>query len=429
MPADARKRVLVLLPTEWDRRQLPACRASWEGDYEVVLAAPSDEDCPADFDPEAFLERMVAEHGGRIDGVMSSSDYPGATLAAALATRLDLPGPRPEAVIGASHKVAAREALRVAVPEATPWFALVDPRDSATWEGLEYPCFVKPVKGAFSVLAQRIDRPEQLAELFALPSVREFLDGYLDLFNRMVSFLVEPGSAAACGGSFFIAEELLVGDQVTVEGYVQRGAVEILGVVDSVLRPGTGSFVRFDFPSRLPRAVREQMKDLAGRAALALGLESTLFNVELIRHPESGRIAILEVNPRMCGQFADLYEKLDGRNGYRVALDVATGRRPPGRSPRRPDRVAASFPLRAFERVRVAAGPDEAARRAAEALYPGTLVWLECAAGEALDRFPGLEDGWSHRYAVVNLGAPHRRALDRRLAEVEGTLGYRFEPL
>jgi hypothetical protein len=135
------------------------------------------------------------------------------------------------------------------------------------------------------------------------------------------------------------------------------------------------------------------------------------------------------VNPRICGQVADLYQKVDGVNGYEVALALALGERPPRRRGEGRYRAAASFPLRVFEPSRVLGAPGAEAIAAAEAAFPETLVWSECAAGDELADFDVDEDGTSHRYAVVNLGGESREALDARLAAVRDRLGYRMEPL
>jgi len=425
MVGDARRRVLVVLETHWDRKQLEACRAGWEGSIELAFPAPDDVACPFDFDALGFVERAVAGGLGRIDGVFSSSDYPGATVAAAIATRLGLPGPRPERVIGASHKYYSRLAQRRAAPEAVPRFGLVDPRQPDAEPPLPLPFFLKPVKGAFSVLARRIEDRAALRAFLTSPAVREFTGEYMAVFNQLVAGL----TCFDVDGHFFLAEGLLVGDLVTVEGFACDGRVEILGVVDSGLDPRTRSFVRFDYPSALPARVQEQLADIARRVVCELGLERSLFNIEMTWDAARGQAAIVEVNPRLCGQFADLYQKVDGTSGYDVALALATGGAPRLQRGSGPYAAAASFPLRVFEptRVRDAPGPERLAR--AEARFAGTLVWSECAPGDELADFDVDEDGASHRYAVVNLGGSSRADLDARLAAVRGELGYALEPL
>jgi biotin carboxylase len=420
-------KVLVVFPTAWDERQLRACRSRWADRFEVELLPPFDHDWRWDLDVVAHLERAAASKKGEIDGVFSSSDYPGATVAGAIATRLGLPGTPPDRVIRASHKYYSRLVQRDATPDATPWFELVDPRAPEPAKGLRFPCFVKPVKGAFSVMASRIDSKRELERFLSKPATAEFLTSYVFVFNRLVRELTD----LEIDGSYFIAEGLLKGRQVTVEGLAGRGGrVDVLGIVDSVRHPSTKSFVRFDYPSSLPRRVRDRMNGIAIDVVRALGLESTLFNIEMTYDVRRDRIFIVEVNPRMCGQFADLYEKVDGVNGYELALDLAVGQQPAVERGRGRHRVASSFPLRIFEPVRVVKAPTENDIRTAERLHDGTtLVWPECSEGDALADFESLEDGKSFRYAVVNVGAPDRGSLQRRLEEVRRVLDYRFEPL
>lgn len=424
MVGDARRRVLVVFETQWDRKQLEACRGAWEDRAEIRTAEPRDADCPWDFDILGFIDRAAARELGRIDAVLSSSDYPGATTAAAIATRLGLPGSRPERVIAASHKYYSRIAQRRAVPEAVPRFALVDPEQPQAELPIPFPCFVKPVRGSFSVLARRIESPAALAAFLAAPALKEFTGEYLHLFGRLVRGL----TSLELDGRYFIAEELLGGHAVTVEGFACDGEVEILGIVDSGLDPRTRSFVRFDYPSALPEAVQVRMAEVARRTIRELELERTLWNVEMTWDPETDRVAIIEVNPRICGQFGDLYQKVDGANSYEVALALALGERPRPRHREGRFAAAASFPLRVFEPSRVLAAPSAAEIAAAEAAFPGALVWSECAVGEELADFEQGEDGASHRYAVVNLGGASREDLDARLAALRARLGYRIRP-
>ena len=425
MVGDARRTALVVFETQWDRRQLGACAEAWRDRAEIVFAEPSDADCAWDFDVLELVERASSGGLGRIDAVLSSSDYPGATTAAAIATRLGLPGARPERVLAASHKYASRQAQRGAAPEAVPGFALVDPLQPAAPLPLAFPCFVKPVKSAYSVLARRVETPAELAAFLATPAVRAFTTEYLHIFNQLVRAL----SSLEQDGSWFIAEELVTGHLVTVEGFACGDEVGILGVVDSGLDARTRSFVRFDYPSRLPEPVQARMQEVARRVVRELGLDRTLWNIEMAWDPRSDRVAIIEVNPRICGQFADLYQKVDGTNGYEIALALALGERPRLRRGEGSHRVAASFPLRVFEPCRVLRAPDARAIADAEATLPGALIWSECAAGDELADFVAGEDGASHRYAVVNLGGASREDLDARLAAVADRLGWRMEPL
>jgi biotin carboxylase len=154
------------------------------------------------------------------------------------------------------------------------------------------------------------------------------------------------------------------------------------------------------------------------------------FNVELFWDEARDRVTIIEINPRLAGQFGDLYLAVDGASSYEHLLAVAAGEpvRPP---PRGAGRVAcaASVPLRVFEPVRVLSVPGERELARLRAEHPDARVWIEAREGQELADFTSFQDGASHRYAVVNLGADSRAALERRLQAVQRLLGFRLEPL
>jgi hypothetical protein len=420
------KRILVVFPTCWDEKQLRACRASWEDRFEIDFLAPSDDDCTSDFDFREWLEATGRRFRGEARGVFSSSDYPGAALAALLAQTLGLPGPPPQASLRASHKYYSRVLQKESAPDATPAFWLVDPvRPLAELQAIEFPCFVKPVKGAFSVHTGRVETPDELVSFFERPSIGDFLRYYLDIFNR----LLRQHDGFELDGRFFLAEECLSGKLVTVEGFVGVEDPVLFGVVDSVTDPSTGSFVRFDYPSSLPETVQERMHEIARAVIRRHGLVHSMFNVEMTYNEESDRIHVIEVNPRICGQFGDLYAKVDGQSSFEIALAISSGERPHLKRREGPSRMAASFPLRVFEKVRVVSAPSEELVHEAEAEFPGALVWSECQTGSELSNFEQFEDGKSCRYAVVNVGGDNEDDLLERFEALRRALAYRFEPL
>lgn len=421
MNPDPRRRVLMLFETHWDRKQLETCQDRWNSDFVVEFPEPSDPECEAVFDVLGFIERAVHGELGPIAGVTSASDYPGAAVAAAIAARLGLPGARPERVLESAHKWYSRLAQRDAAAEAVPRFALINPAKHRS-VSIGLPCFVKPVKGAFSVLARRIESEAQLTDLLESREVEEFRSVYMRIFNQLLRTL----TPFEVDGGHFIAEEIAAGQLVTLEGFVCDNEVSVLGIVDSVTHPETGSFVRFDYPSTLPPAVQERMTQVARRVVKRLGLDRILFNIEMMWDPGTDRISIIEINPRMCGQFADLYQKVDGTNGYEVALGLCTGARP--KLPRRegPYANASSYPLRVFERSRVVRAPTAAKVRRVESKFDA-LVWIECKKGEVLGDFASGEDGHSRRYAVVNVGGADRADVEVRALALRDALGFELE--
>lgn len=385
----------------------------------MLEVGPDDDAVPWDLDHAAFV--ATAADGLEVDGVFSSSDLPGAALAAALAQRLGTPGTEPARVLGASNKLHVRTLLADLLPHATVRHRAVGPDDddvSWSWPG---PAFAKPIRGSFSRHATLVHDADQLRRHLQRPEAREFLRYWLQPYHAMRA-LWAPHLPCA---DRFLVEEPLRGTLVTVEGFVAGGRAQVLGIVDSTVDPATRSFLRFDYPSALPGTVQARMADAACRLATALGLSHTLFNVELFHDPATDRIGIVEINPRMCGQFADLYEKVDGTNAYDVALRVAVGEVPELPRRRGAFAAAASVPLRVFSPCRVVSAPDPQRVAAVEREHPGAIAMAEARLGEALIDF-AAEDGASLRYAVVNVGGRDRDDVTATATRVERALGYSF---
>src|SRR5262249_3460353 len=175
---------------------------------------------------------------------------------------------------------------------------------------------------------------------------RTELPPFVAAFERMLMPEAAPPGLGNVDGHWLIAEELLGGRQCCLEGFVYKGEVTVLGIVDAYRLPNRVSFTRFQYPSRLPAAVQLAMIEIARRVVPAIGLDNTLFNIELFWDEARGHPSIIEVNSRISAQFADLFQKVDGHSTHEVLVDLALGRRPAWRPGQGRWRVAASFVLR-----------------------------------------------------------------------------------
>ena len=421
------KNVLLLFPNEWDRAELdsPRHRERYRFSYAGFDLFRFPENLRlAVFDARAFIERIVAKYrGAGLDGVVSTEEQWGALIASVIAQRLGLPGPDPRGILAAQHKFYAREMLSRVLPEATPAYS-VFPYDIRRAEdvGLPFPCFVKPVKATYSILARRVARFDDVRSLMTFGPLERFI---LEKLIQPSNDLAETyGMGFDVDSHHMIAEEILRGIQVTVEGVAYRGDVTILGIVDAVMYPGTIAFQRFDYPSALSASVQSRMASIATTAIRALGFDHGVFNIEMFHDPETDRITILEVNPRIAYQFADLYEKVEGFNTYDAVLALATGDAPVlvrgcGRY-----RNAGSFVLRAFGRPRLKAFPDRRRVAALQRQYGDARLMVYVKTGAQLER----EVKWlgSYRYAVLNLGAMDGHQLVQRYQDVKGALAFEF---
>lgn len=356
-----------------------------------------------------------------IAAIASTDDYPGSLLAAIIADELGLPGMTPTANLLCQHKFLSRQIQAKAVPEAVPEFHLIDVDASATARPpLPLPFFVKPVKSFFSVGAQRVDNLPQLRE-----AQRHWAEriAFFRPFDELLRRYLEP----PWGKGWLLTEGLLEGKQVTLDGFVWRGEVHTIGVVDSIMFPGTIAFERFEYPSALPTAVQARMVAIAGRVLPALGVDHGQFNIEFIYNPERDSVHIVEINPRMSSQFADIFEKVDGINSYSILLDLAFGRRPTIRRRQGRHRAAFSCVLRRFSNafLRRAPLPDQIA--ALEAQYPDLRI--EILATEGLKLSQQMQDTCSYRYGVINIGASSREEALAIFDECQRRLTFDFVPV
>ncbi len=248
--------------------------------------------------------------------------------------------------------------------------------------------------------------------------LREFVKPFNQLLKRYASFPLD--------GGYLLAEQPLRGRQVTVEGCVFRGEGMIVGITDSIMYPGTISFRRFDYPSSLQSDVQERMGDLALRFIRSIGFDDGLFNVEMFYDPESDAIHIIEINPRMSPQFADLMEKVNGVNTYEIALAIAAGVRPRIHRPSPQYRVAASCVMRLFEDKKVARVPSPEEVAAFQARFPDARLKVLCREEHHLS--DELQDGRSYRYAILNLGGQSARDLAVRYARRSATCALNSHP-
>ena len=92
--------------------------------------------------------------------------------------------------------------------------------------------------------------------------------------------------------------------------------------------PGTNAFRRFEYPSAIPASLNARIEALTRQVIDAIGFDHGAFNVEFCYDPERDTLRVIEMNPRLASQLADLYTRVDGTNPYQLLLDLALGRVP-----------------------------------------------------------------------------------------------------
>ncbi len=210
------------------------------------------------------------------DGIFTlATDMPMRSIAAA-AKALSLPAITPETAVKATDKGEMIRAFEAAGVEHPWYFILSSPEElEKVLSKIDYPCISKPTDNSGSRGVMLIHNEEELRDAIRYSS--------------------ENGRS---GG--VIVEEYLKGNEVSVEVVVLNGVPHVLQVTDK-LTTGAPHFVEMGHsqPSRLPEKDILAIKDLASRAALAVGIQNGPAHVEIMLTEKGPRM--IELGARMGG--------------------------------------------------------------------------------------------------------------------------------
>lgn len=367
------------------------------------------------FDIEAWVAKLADRYRDRAPAaVLSHNEQFGALAASLLAEKLGLAGTKPEAVLRTQHKLVVRQTLDRVAPQANLAYFILDCEyGELPPDNLSYPLFVKPIKAAFSVLAKRIEsRAELIAHTrfgwFEVWIIKRLVKPFNDVAQRRIN---------AVHAHHMIVEEPIKAAQFNLDGYVYQGKTELLGVVDSIMYPGTQAFLRFAYPSKLATAVQLRALDVASRFLAEVGFDHGFFNMEFFYDERSDRLTVIEFNPRLASQLADLYQRVDGRDVHAMTIALAMGHDPksvPRQKPR--GGAAASFVIRTFNDRTELQTPQVADRQWLARNFDDSILIYFGKSRSGLKR----ELKWlgSHRHAVFHLHGDDEADLRRKQQRV-----------
>ena len=380
-----------------------------------------------DFDAlRAEAEDRVAK-AGDVAGLTAYWDLPASCIAAVLAERHGLPTPGLEAVATVEHKYWSRCVQQEAVPEVTPAFDVIDLRDDDPTAHVDvpFPMWVKPVKSYSSHLGRRVDDHDELAT--ATDLMRTATGRLGEPMQQVIDRLDAPRQVTDVPATAAIAEELLDGDQVTVEGSVHGGELAVHGLFDIHREANGTTFAAYSYPSTLPAGAREQMVTASERLMAHLGWDEGPFNIEFFHDPATDEIQLLEVNPRISQEHSHLMGWVDEVTNLEVMVDLALGHRPAVPQHDGPHDAAAKFFLRAYGDAvvdRVPSG-DEVAR--IQEQFAPCRVELLVDTGDRLSEQPDQET-YSYELAYVFVAGRDHARLEQRYREVVDALGMQLRP-
>jgi hypothetical protein len=289
---------------------------------------------------------------------------------------------------------------------------------------LPYPFWLKPIKAYSSHLGFRIDGPDDLRH--ALGILRERIGRLGTPFQQILSRLPDlPEEVAAVPGTWAIAEGIIDGDQCTVEGFVHDDEVAVHGIFDIHRDENRSTFTDYVYPSRLPEEVRGRMRAISRDLIHAVGYDDAPYNIEFFWDREADRTWILEVNPRISREHADLMRWVDDTSNLQVMARTALGEDPELDRRAGPCKVARKHFHRRRDDALVERVPTGAEIAELEERHAPAVIEVGLHEGQRLSE---LEDQEPYSYEVADLylgGSSEEDVESKRRAVVEA-LDIRF---
>ncbi len=380
---------------------------------------------------EEVLEQADAEirrYGqDRVAAIVGYWDFPISSMVPILTERFGLPGPSTTAVVKCENKYWSRLQQKQVVPEACPSFALLDPFVDVdrTLDELpvDFPFFLKPIKGTSSMYAYKIENHRELKK--ALKEIREGVEKIANAFDELLERVHLPDHVADATGNQCLVEGLMHGRQCSVCGYSFGYDVHIYGLVDSLTYPDSSVFERLQYPSQLPEDAQEKMCDISRRVIDYIGLNDAGFNVEFFWDPADNKPRILEINPRISQSHGMVFGYVDGRPDHQIMIDLALGREPDFPKGEGDYQIAAKWYWRRFEDAFVDRIPSEEEIREIEADTPACLIKNVAQAGRNLHDL-AEQDPSAYDLAYIWMGAQDEEELRKKYEQVKDRLRFEF---
>lgn len=410
------RNIAVLALDDFNRELFATIRRS--GDYRFhgildvdQLVRAKDYSMP---DLLARAEDQVRAIPGGADAIIGYWDFPVTLMLPVLRRRCGLPSTSLESVLRCVHKYWSRRVQSQAVPELVPRCVAFDPFAADPFAAIDLPLpfWIKPVKAHSSILGFCIESRADFAA--ALPRIRDQIDRFAEPFNHILELAELPAEVAGIDGRHCVAEEIVAAEhQCTLEGFVHRGRPRIYGIVDSLREKHDFSFSRYQYPSRLAEGVRQRMIEAAERVMQATGLDNEPFNMEFFHDPDSDRLALLEINPRVSKSHFPLFAMVEGASHQEVAVEVALGIEPAFPPHRGEYPIAAKFMVRRFADGRVRRVPSGQELAELEKRIPGVRIQVEVAPGDRLSELVN-QDSYSFELAAIFVGGRNGQELEEK---------------
>ncbi len=383
-----------------------------------------------DIDQMLDRARAILDKFDTVDGIVCHWDFPVTSIHSILCAEYRLPAPSLASLLKCDHKYWSRLEQQKAAPENTPDFCAVDPFDDQALDKvtLDFPFWIKPVKGYSSMLGFRINNAKDFEN--AMAETRRTIKTLGDPFNNILHRIQLPVELQNIDGNTMIAEQYITGMEFAPEGYVQKGECHVHGLIDMVIGENGKSFERYEYPSTAPESVQNRAIEVCDKVMKQIGFDNGCFNIEFFWNRETDKLWIVEINPRISQSHSYLFEKVKGMSNHEVAISVALGEQPHFDQSMGPFKRAAKFLHRRYDKRNMIATqvPEQADIEAFQKEQPDTLVYPRLQQGMQLAEMKE-QDPYSYVIADILIAAQSRDELEQKYRQASARLPFDFTPL
>lgn len=419
-----RKKIYVLGLLDWQREELESIANADRYEFVSLLTHQELVEEHAGFDDLLDRCRRQIERDGRPDAIVCHWDFPSSCIAPVLGKEYAVCAPSLESVLRCEHKYWARINQREAVPECTPHFQALDPFDdnAASKLRMEYPVWLKPVKGFSSMLGFRVNNRRELES--ALAAMREQIGEVGKPFEECLRHADLPEAVREISGTHALAEEVMSGIQFAPEGYVQDGKVHLHGMFDMLLQQGGRDVLGLRYPADLPEALETRASDAARRIMKHVDFQDGCFNVEFLYDQARDKLWLIEVNTRISQSHSELFRRVDGMSNHEIAVRVALGEKPHFPRDKGPNRLAAKLSLEKVGDAEVTRVPGPEELRQLETAFDA-FIQIGVQKGDRLSELPH-QPPYAYHVGDVFIGAESSEQLMERYRAIARRVSVAF---
>lgn len=369
---------------------------------------------------------LMKKYPEMYDGVVGTHDS-SSVFAAIICDQTGLRFASVESIINCQNKYLSRRIQQKHTPQHTPQFCLALDLLN-TPDLLSFPFFSKPVRANISFGSHIINSTQELEEIIGLESldIARQNEYFLEALSLVPKYH-EGLNLKTCNK--ILCEELIPGEQITVDGFILNGQVEIFGMTRAVFYTGTHIFNRHEFPYTFDSSLDEKITSAVRTLIPALKLNNSFFNVELRADPTNQRFSFIEVNSRIAFQFAKTIETVTGFDPLDLLLKVATGVKPDFKSGDRSDtyRYCFNFELHSFTDKKILKTPTQSGYEELRILYPDVQIRNLIQEGHKLSDYK--HNPQSYRYCFLDIPGNSPEEILVAYDRIVELLGYEFQEI